>query len=54
MEINPKNRSNNYFMNQVKRLGAFLSAAPFHTSTVGLLGVVAGLRVVSNMSAENL
>ena len=46
MEINPKTRSNNSTMNQVKRLDAFLSAQALHTSTVGLLGDGDGLRVV--------
>lgn len=43
MEINPKTRSNNYSMNQVERLDAFLSTAAFHVLTAGLLGTVEGL-----------
>lgn len=54
MEINPKTRSNNYSMNQVERLDAFLCTAVFHAPIAGLLDTVEGLGGISNISAGNV
>lgn len=54
MEINPKTRSDNYSMNQVERLDAFLSTAAFQAPTAGLLDTVEGLGRIKNISAGNV